>query len=240
MELTTSEELSKLKVWLRGCTKHSYVVLNADDLNVAGIASKTKGRVIFFSTKLQNRTICKHLALGGTAVVTDRGRILICTGAGSVAVCHISKIPLTWGGKAAHNIQNVLAAVAGCWSLGYKAAQIKRALCGYGENSSDNKGRLEYYEIGEIKVILDYGHNPAGIKEIVRTLKKIKHRKMIGCIGLPGDRGDTTVRNLAKEAAKGFDLLYIKEDADLRGRKSGEIAGIIYDEAFVENGKETR
>ncbi|NLI93902.1 MAG: cyanophycin synthetase [Peptococcaceae bacterium] len=229
------EDLAKVKSLVaEAVQKHSYVVLNAEDPHVAGMAKKTKGRIIFFSTKLQNRKVCKHLAFGGTAVVVDKGRILICIGAKSDFVCHLSKIPLTWEGKAHHNVQNVLAAVAGSFALGYTAVQIRKALCGYGQQALDNLGRLEYYELGAIKVILDYGHNPAGIKETIKTIRKLKHRKIIGCIGLPGDRSDTTVINLAKEAAKGIDFIIIKEDQDLRGRKPGEVAKIIYEQALKE------
>jgi cyanophycin synthetase len=233
--IDTIEDLTKVKSLVAEAVhKHSYVVLNADDHYVSSIARNTKGRVIYFSTRLKNRKVCKHLAIGGSAVVADKGRILICTGAKSSFVCHFNKIPLTWGGKAEHNVQNVLAAVAGGYALGYSAGQIRKALCGYGQYPLDNLGRLECSELEGVKVILDYGHNPAGIRETINTLKKIKHRKIIGCIGLPGDRSDTTVRNLAKEAAKGFDILYIKEDSDLRGRKPGEVAKIIYDQALKE------
>lgn len=229
------EDLTKVKSLVaEAVQKHSYVVLNAEDHHVAGMASKTKGNVVFFSTRLQNRKICRHLGFGGTAVVVDKGRILICSGGKTTFVCHLSKIPLTWGGKALHNVQNVLAAVGACYSLGYSATQIRRSICGFGQEPMDNEGRLECYELKGIKVILDYGHNPAGIKEIIRTLKGIKHRRIIGCIGLPGDRSDSAVRNLAREAARGFDMLYIKEDLDLRGRKPGEVAKIIYDQALKE------
>lgn len=232
------EDLTKVKSLVAEVVqKHSYVILNADDDHVARIASKTKGRVIFFSAKLQNRKVCKHLAVGGAAIVADKGRILICNGEKSSFVCHLSKIPLTWGGKARHNVRNVLAAVGACWALGYNSDQIRKAVCGFGREPGDNEGRLEYHELNGIKVILDYGHNPAGVQEIVKTLNELKHRRIIACIGLPGDRSDTAVKNLAKEAVKGFDLLFIKEDQDLRGRKPGEVAKIIYDQALEEGKK---
>ncbi len=229
------EDLTKVKSLVAEMVqRHSYVILNADDHHVAGMAGKTRGRVILFSTKVGNRMVCKHLALGGTAVIADRGKIYVCNGTNSFFVSHISKIPLTWGGKALHNVQNVLAAVGACWALGYNATQIRKALCGFGKDTRDNQGRLEYYELQGIKVILDYGHNPAGIREIVKTLKQIKHNRIIACVGLPGDRNDQIVKNFAKEAAKGFDLLYVKEDHDLRGRQPGEIAALIARQAAAE------
>jgi len=171
------------------------------------------------------------------AVIEEKGRISLYEGLKSQTVCQMAKIPLTWGGKAQHNVQNVLAAVAACWALGFNASQIKRAVCGFGQDSLDNMGRLEYHDIDGVKVILDYGHNPAGVKEVIRTLKQIKHRKLIGCIGLPGDRSDSIARKLAGEAAQGFDFLYIKEDSDLRGRNPGEIAEMLFQEAISKGKK---
>ena len=218
-------------------SRHSYVVLNADDQEVVKLASKTKGKVIFFGTHLQNRKICKHLSIGGTAVVVEKNRILVCEGSKVYNVCHLTKIPITWGGKAQHNVQNVLAATAACWALGYNASQIRKAICGFGQDSIDNQGRLEYYDMDKFKVILDYGHNPAGVREIVKTLKQLKHTRIIGCIGLPGDRSDDITKKLASEAAVGMDFLFIKEDLDLRGRKHGEVANIIYQQALREGKK---
>jgi len=232
------EDLSKVKSLVaERVQKHGFAILNADDPQVVNLDQKTSGHVIYFSTEIQNRRICKHLAFGGVAVVADQKKIWIYQGTCGSTVCNLNKIPITWGGKARHNVQNVLAAVAACYALGYNAPQIRRAVSGFGQNPEDNQGRLEYYEMDGFKVVLDYGHNPAGIKEVVQTLQMIGHKRIVGCIGLPGDRSDATVKQFAREAAAGFDLLYIKEDADLRGRKSGEIAHMIYEEALSEGKK---
>lgn len=232
--IETVEELVKLKSLVAEMVpRHGYVVLNADDPMVMGMSRRVKGKVILFSTHIENRKICKHLAIGGSAVVVSKGKIMICDGQMSYTICHLAKIPLTWGGKAQHNVQNVLAAVAAGWALGYNAIQIRKALRGFGQQTADNGGRLEHYDLAGIKVILDYGHNPAGIREIIQTVRSVKPRRLIGCIGLPGDRSNHAVRQLAQEAAKGFDILYLKEDADLRGRNPGEIAGILFEEALA-------
>lgn len=48
---------------------------------------------------------------------------------------------------------------------------------------------------------------------------------------MPGDRSDETIREVARVAAQGFHRLIIREDEDLRGRKPGEIAKIMLEEA---------
>lgn len=211
---------------------HSYVVLNADDPLVVPIARKTKGKVIFFSTEKDNLTIRKHLALGGMALFVRRGIILLCQGDQSHRICSVRHLPVTWDGKALHNLQNALAAIAVGWSLGLTAEGIRTSLAEFTSDSEYNRGRLNLYQIGGVQVFIDYGHNVAGIREIAKTLRKFKARSIVGCITVPGDRPDDTIREVARVAAQGFQRLIIREDNDLRGRQPGEVAGIIMAEAI--------
>jgi cyanophycin synthetase len=211
---------------------HSYVVLNADDPLVTPIARKTKGRVIFFSTEKDNITIRKHLGMGGVAIFVRRGMILLCQGEQSYKICPVKNLPSTWDGKAIHNVQNALAAIAVGWSLGLTAEAIRLSLSEFTSDSEYNRGRMNLYHIGGVQVFVDYGHNVAGIQEIAKTLKKFKARSVVGCITVPGDRPNDTVREVARVAAQGFHRLIIREDNDLRGRKPGEIASILMEEAI--------
>lgn len=212
---------------------HSYVVLNADDPYVAQMAKRTQGRVIFFSTEKDNIHIRKHLAKGGTAVFIRRGIILLCQGTQIFRICSVKQIPVTWEGKARHNIQNSLAAIAAGWALGIDTATIRDSLQGFTSDAEHNRGRLNLYELDGVNVFIDYGHNAAGIQEVANTLKKFKKKSLVGCITVPGDRPDETVREVGRVAAKGFERLIVREDTDLRGRKPGEIAQLIYDEAVI-------
>ncbi len=212
---------------------HSYVVLNADDPLVASFARKTKGKVIFFSTEKDNLTLRKHLAVGGIAVFVRRGNILLCQGDQSHKICGVKDLPVTWNGKALHNLQNALAAIAVGWSLGLKAEGIRTSLSEFTSDPECNRGRLNPYTIGGVQVFIDYGHNAAGIKAIAQTLRKFKAPAVVGCVTVPGDRPDETIREVARVAARGFHRLIIREDGDLRGRRPGEIAGMIMEEAIA-------
>ncbi|MHB1652480.1 MAG: cyanophycin synthetase [Desulfitobacteriaceae bacterium] len=225
----TIEDLVHVKSLVAEVVKpHSYVVLNADDPYVVPMARKTKGKVIFFSIHKDNIHVRKHLGRGGTAVFIRRGMILLCQGSRSYKICSVRQLPITLGGRAVHNVQNVLAAAAVGWALGLSAGAISVSLGNFLPNEVDSRGRLNCYDIDGISVWVDYGHNAAGIQEIVRTLKKYKAACMVGCITVPGDRTDKAIMEVARVAAKGFQRLIIREDEDLRGRKPGEVARILY------------
>ena len=68
-------------------------------------------------------------------------------------------------------------------------------------------------------VVLDYGHNIDGYKCVLDGLKQIKHNKLIGVIGVPGDRPDSHILEVGKCAGENFDYIFIKEDEDRRGRR---------------------
>ena len=230
--IETLEDIAHVKSLVAEVVKpHSYVVLNADDPHVVRMARHTKGRVIFFSTAKDNIHVRKHLGIGGTAVFVLRGTILVCSGSQSYRICSVKQIPITWDGKAKHNLQNALASVAAGWALGLSAVAIRNSLQDFSSNAEHNRGRLNLYEIEGVRVFVDYGHNAAGIEEIIKTFKYFKKKSLVACITVPGDRPDETIREVGRVAAKGFQRLIIREDADLRGRKPGEIARILFDEA---------
>ena len=230
--IETLEDIAHVKSLVAEVVKpHSYVVLNADDPYVLHMAQRTKGRIILISTEKDNFHVRKHLGLGGTAVFVRRGMILICQGSQSFRICSVKQIPVTWEGKAKHNIHNALASIAAGWALGLSAAAIRNSLQEFSSDAEHNRGRLNLYELEGVQVFVDYGHNAAGIQEVAKTLKQFKGGSLVGCITVPGDRPDDSIREVGRIAAQGFERLIIREDADLRGRRPGEIAQLLHEEA---------
>lgn len=230
--IETLEDIAHVKSLVAEVVRpHSYVILNADDPLVVQMAKRTKGRVIYFSTEKDNVFIRKHLGMGGTGVFVRRGMILLCQGSRSYRICSVKQIPVTWDGKAKHNIHNVLASVAAGWALGLSAEAIRNSLKNFSSDAEHNRGRLNLYELNGVRVFVDYGHNAAGIREVAKTLRQFKCGSLVGCITVPGDRSDESIREVGRIAAHGFTRLIIREDSDLRGRLPGEIAQLLYDEA---------
>jgi cyanophycin synthetase len=89
-------------------------------------------------------------------------------------------------------------------------------------------------EVQGIKVIVDYCHNAPGMKALGDFVDKFfddvtgfERPQRIGVIATAGDRRDQDMIDLGREAAKHFDLMVIREDATLRGRKAGATAALI-------------
>ncbi len=226
--IETLEDLAYVKSLVVEAVKgNGFAVLNADDPYCVGMEENVKARTIFFSSFRDNEIIRRHAAEGGTVVYSDETHIYVLRGGKQEKIAAISDIPATLDGILQHNIYNSLAAAAGCIGLGIPAEEIGRGLKLFSSSASDNPGRFNRFEVNGITVILDYGHNIDGYKVTLEALQKMKLRKLIGVIGTPGDRTDSSTVKVGELCGEVFDRVYIKEDKDRRGRKSGEIAALL-------------
>lgn len=208
-------------------------VLNADDPLVASLASRTRCRLIYFSLEEDNVLLRRHLSAGGEGVFLQGGQVVAARGTEGAVVVPLASLPVTWYGQARHNVANVLAATAACLGLGLAPQEIGRALAAFTGDLDCNPGRCNLIDMGDFRVLVDYGHNPAAYRAVLEAARRLAPRRLLGVIGVPGDRADDLVRESGRIAGEGFDYIFIKEDSDLRGRAPGEIAGLLREGALA-------
>lgn len=202
---------------------NGFSLLNADDPIVAGLACRTGGEIVYFSVEPSNIVVRRHLGAGGKAFFIKDGIIYTACGDLARPIIAVADIPAALGGMAVHNLQNAVIAAAACYCMRIPVSYIRQGLAEFAQNP----GRLNLETIGDLRVCVDYGHNPAGYQAVIQTLRRLNARRLVGVIAAPGDRRDETTRKIGWIAGKGFDYIYIKEDADLRGRKKGETAELL-------------
>lgn len=232
--IETLEELAKVKsVIVDAVGPGGFAVLNARDPLVREMALRCRGEVIFFadempaSAKTDNadEKIAAHLGQGGRAVVARDGMVFVCRGNESTPVAEIGDIPLTLGGQARHQVENVLAATAAGWALGLPPEELSAGLVSFAPH--DNPGRLEIIETGGIRVFVDYGHNPVAYAVTLETARRLCAGRLLVVAAAPGDRQDENLRELGRIAARYANVIVVKEDSDRRGRLPGETAALI-------------
>ncbi len=202
-------------------------VLNADDPLVASLSSRVNSRLIYFSLEEDNVYLRRHLQAGREGVFVQGERLVVGKEGQVEDVIAIARLPMAFGGRAQHNVANVLAAGAACRGLGVGIPEIAGALAKYKGDFTDNPGRLNLFQMGGYRVLLDYGHNPAAYGAVLQMARGLGARRLVGVIGVPGDRCDKLILESGRIAGGGFQKLYIKEDADLRGREPGEVAALL-------------
>ena len=109
---------------------------------------------------------------------------------------------------------------------------IEKAMTSFYSDELQNPGRFNVFNIKDFRVIVDYGHNIAGYKLMGEAIKKMGASRLIGIIGVPGDRDNYTIKTIGGIAATIFDKIIIKEDSDLRNRKKGEVAKLLEEGAL--------
>lgn len=227
-DINTMEELAYVKSLVAEAVKEEgYSVLNADDPYCLGLRERIKSKIILFSLKADNEAVIKHVENGGAAVYSDGKSIYIKIGREEALLLDIVQIPAAINGILKHNISNSMAAAAASIGIGISLEAIRKGLMSFKCDSESNPGRFNIYDVNGVKVILDYGHNIDGYKVVIEALLKMKSNRLIGVIGTPGDRTDSSTIAIGKMCGDCFDKIYIKEDKDKRGREPGEIAGFL-------------
>lgn len=207
--------------------KNGYAVLNADDEYSMKIKDRVTAQLILYSATDNNEELQNHIRQGGTAFYSDGRDLYMNKGSEAIVLMSINDIPAAMGGILKHNIYNALAAASGAYGLGIKTEDIVRGLSTFTSDEKTNPGRFNQFDVKGVKVVIDYGHNIDGYKNVMNSLKEMKKKKLIGVIGVPGDRTDSSTLTIGEMSGNCFDRIYIKEDKDKRGRKVGEIADLL-------------
>jgi len=231
--INTLEEMAYVKSLVAEAVKlDGYAVLNADDQMTPAILKRIRCKPLLFSFSNENPLVRTETEKGNKAVYLKDGAIYASMGAEEVFVARVEDIPVTYGGKAACNIENSLACVSALVALGMPVEKIREGITGFKPDTVTNPGRFNLFDMGGFTVMLDYGHNIAGYRAVIDTLQGFGASAYTGVIGMPGDRRNESIIEVGRLCGRFFSKLYIKEDNDLRGRDAGEVADMLYGAAL--------
>jgi UDP-N-acetylmuramyl tripeptide synthase len=211
------------------------LVLNADDATLRAKAeglARRFGRappLAWFALDFDLAQLQAHRASGGATCGVRSGRLLLSGGEHDLGA--VSAMPLTIEGKAGYNIANLAGAALAAATLGIAPARIAAVYARFGAALEDNPGRMMRFDARGVRVLLDYAHNPDGLRgflQVAATMRTPQGRLGL-VLGHAGNRKDEDVRALARVAADFQpELIVIKEDeAHLRGRPVGDVPLII-------------
>ncbi|UMZ75263.1 cyanophycin synthetase [Natranaerofaba carboxydovora] len=239
--IDTIEDMVNVKSLVVEATElNGKVVLNADDETSKYMAEKARGQVILFSKSHENKWLKRHIGAGGKGLFVKNDRIFWANGKHGVSMGELTSIPIAFFGLAEHNIENVLASIAASLALGVSLEKCYDSIKDFNPSIEDNPGRSNFYvcEDNDIKILIDYGHNPPGWEKILEMVAKIEKNNVRGVIGVPGDRGDDMIHEAGRVAARYLDTIIVKEDEDPRGRNKGEVAQLLTNGLETELSKE--
>ncbi|MDE2417557.1 MAG: cyanophycin synthetase [Burkholderiales bacterium] len=225
--ITTVDELAVLKrVIVQNVSPKGTAVLNAADPNVASMASKCKGSVIFFTADKLHPVMATHRAQGQAVVYVENGCVVASRGDLQHSI-PLSDIPVTLGGAIGFQVDNVMASVAAAWALGLDWRSIRGGLSSFSNDDNNAAGRFNMFKYRGATVIADYGHNPDAMHALVQAVEAMPASRRSVVISGAGDRRDQDIRQQTEILGEAFDEVILFEDQCQRGRKDGEVIALL-------------
>ncbi len=215
------------------------LVLNAEDAQLRAKASNLTQRfgscptLGWFALDADLDFLRGHRAQRGRTCGVRAGRLVLAEPDGEHDLGLVAAMPLTIGGYARYNIANLAGAALAASALGIPAVVIAAVYARFGAEVDDNPGRMMRYEIGGVRILLDYAHNPDGLRGFLAVAEHLRGGtgRFAILLGHAGNRQDADIEELARVAAQARpDLVVVKEiPTHLRGRAPGVIPRIIHD-----------
>jgi UDP-N-acetylmuramyl pentapeptide synthase len=189
------------------------VVVNHDDAHLA--TQRFAAPVVGFSPS------------GGPAPWTVEDGAIVGRGA---RLAEVAELPLAYGGAAGYNVANALGAAAAADAIGLPWEALRRGLLGL--RQGENPGRGNLWTVGATGVLLDFAHNPEGVRGLVALARALGGESVAWVCGLPGDRSDDALRAVARELAAARPLAVYLHDLQgyLRGRAPGVVPALLASE----------
>ncbi|MGC1520535.1 MAG: Mur ligase family protein, partial [Steroidobacteraceae bacterium] len=230
--------LAAVKLAVGGVVKPGGVlVLNADDAELRAQADRLPRRfgrelpLAWFAVGPDQERLRGYGSRGASTCGVREGRLVLRHAGTEHDLGSIAAMPLSMDGIAAYNIANMAGAALAAAALGIAPATIAAVFARFGSLLQDNPGRMMRFDLAGVTVLVDYAHNPDGLRGLLNVAEHL--RGGTGRLGLilghAGNRSDADIEELAQAAAEFQpDLVVVKEDEEhLRGRASGEIPRII-------------
>ena len=236
--ITSVEDLAVLKrVIVQNVADAGVAVLNAADPIVASMANNCLGKVTFFAADRKEAIMATHRAQGNRVVYVDDGMLVAAEGEFKHKI-PLANIPITFGGKIAFQVENVMASVAAAWGVGISWEAIEKGLKSFANDTDNAPGRFNLFNYRGATLIADYGHNPDAILALVNAVETMPAKRRSVVISGAGDRRDQDIRQQTEILGAAFDNVVLYQDQCQRGRADGEVVALL--RSGLANAKRTK
>lgn len=187
------------------------VILNADDehcLNMLPHLAAKKTCLV--SVKQNLHELSAHSSKGQLSfcvleAVNGHDWVVIYDGK-RMPVITVASMPATFDGLARFNVSNAMHAIAASYMVGIGLGDIKNGMESFTMSFENTPGRLNFFEGHPFRVLMDFAHNPDGIRQLSDFVGRmeVSGRKLL-MLQARGDIEDYLVKATAAAAAGHFD-----------------------------------
>lgn len=220
----TLEQLAKVKRCIVDVVaSNGFAVLNAEDPHVVAMAEHCKGNVLFFAHQADHPILLQQGINNQRVVFTRDGAIVAAHGSSEFVLLPFDRIPITYQGKIAFQIENAMAAVAATWVQGVPVQAIRAGLESFHASMETSPARFNILHYKQSTLIVDYGHNLSSLKSLLSTLRHFPSSRRTAIYTAAGDRLDEDMIRQGQLLGEHFDRVALYEGNYVRGRNPGDI-----------------
>jgi len=231
--IETVEQMAELKRALPERAREA-VVLFADNEHTLTMVERMKARRICLVSMESSRDelLAGHGGVVNCCCVLEeaggRDFMVIYDGETRMPVVAVNDIPATYDGLANFMVSNAMHAAAASYLSGVGVEVIRRALGEFEASYENTPGRLNIFDDLPFRVILDFAHNPDGMRHVCEFVDRQKPagRKLVAFAGTV-TRADETLRHMGHSIAGHFDFYFCKEHLRADGTQPRLVARIL-------------
>ena len=212
--IDTMEQMAELKAEVLQRARHA-IVVNADDPLCMAMRSRAgTDRQILVTDHPSDPAVRGHRRAGGEAVFVGQhdgaAWVVLATGGHEQPLIPVDDIPATMNGLLRFNVSNAMFAAALAWAQGIAPETIRHGLASFANSVEQNPGRYNFIDGLPFGVLVDFGHNPDGVRELCSVARKLPvEGRRIVCIRNLGNRHASHYPAVAPALAETFDAIVL-------------------------------
>jgi cyanophycin synthetase len=106
---------------------------------------------------------------------------------------------------------------------------MKMSLETFIPSATQTPGRLNLFKFKNFQILVDYAHNPSGMRALKQFVNNLEASVKVGIIAGIGDRREEDNNEMGSIAAEMFDEIIIRQDKQLRGKTEEELIKMLKD-----------
>lgn len=231
--IDTVDQLAEVKSVVAQITrKGGWAVLNGDDPRVYAMHTAIKAQPWIFSRYPDSPAIREVLSTGGgrATTVIDGWVSVLEPQADPDPLIELVDVPMTLAGLSRFNVENTLAAASAALAVGIPRDVVIEGLRTFRPDAEHNPGRMNFFSIGEVSVVIDLAHNEAGLEALLEIMNGVRRpgARLLLALGAVGDRQDDLLEKLGEIGARDSDVMVIAHKGRyLRGRDLEELDALL-------------
>ncbi|MEZ0536861.1 Mur ligase [Caldicellulosiruptoraceae bacterium PP1] len=232
-KINDDEALKVQKLIIKSVKENGYVILSADDIyKNYYIANDNNATFVLTSRDKNHPDIKAWIGNKRPCVFIDNDEIIIYENENRYNLCQIEQIPYSYNGRINFAVDNILQAVAALYFYGVDIEIISKYIKEYRNDSHQNPGKFNIFDINGIKVCIDSILDNNVIQYIINALTNIGIQNII-CVCDERDKliVDNSIHVISKKINNFNDILILMGQA-MKLLKKGDAMLLLLKEPY--------